>query len=300
MEIKDFLILISKKKQTIISLTILFLVLTALFTAVQPMKYGSSEKMLVVQNFPSGGDAYSFSKSNEYLSNLLAEVVTSNSFFDKVMDSGFKIDKTYFDGTTKQKMKKWSKTVEAKAVNDSGIIEITTYHTDRSQAEQLALAVAYTMKTSHQYYHGGGNDVIIKIIDEPITSNWPVKPNAILNLSLALVFGLVFSLCYIYLFPDEKYNFRLWREKKKFSAQGIMNSANFDDKIKYPKTNELGNLSVGKMNAQILQQPDKLVLKEKQPVVERNISSINQEVPAPPVIKINDISEIRGDINNLF
>lgn len=218
MEIKDFFDLISRKRPTIISWVVLFLVLAVLFTAIQPLKYGSSEKLLVVQNYVAGSDPYSFSRSNEYLSNILAEVVTSNSFFTKIMDSGYKINKDYFAGNTKEKMKMWTKTVNARAISDTGIIEISVYHPDRGQAEQIALAIGYVMKTAHQYYHGSGDEVTVKVIDDPITSNWPTKPNIILNISLAIVLGFIFGLSYSYLLPEERYDFRLWRKRAKKAA----------------------------------------------------------------------------------
>ena len=94
------------------------------------------------------------------------------------------------------------------------MIAIDVYHTDRAQAEEIAKAVAYVLETSHAQYHGFGNSVTIKEIDRPITSNYPVKPNVVLNFSLAIVFAILFFLCYIYLFPEEKHDLHLWPKKK--------------------------------------------------------------------------------------
>jgi len=163
---------------------------------------------LVIQNF-SNPDPYLASKSTEYLSNILAKVIYSNSFFENVLESGYYINKNYFGQTVKEQMKIWAKTVSAKSMNDSGIIALNIYHTDRSQTELINRAVVFTLQTKHGLYHGGGENVSIKVIDEPITSNYPVKPNLVLNFGLALALGLVFSLIYIYLFPEEKYNLRL-------------------------------------------------------------------------------------------
>ena len=140
---------------------------------------------------------------------FLAKVISSNSFYENVLNSGYYVNKNYFGQTIKAQMKIWSKTVSAKAVNGTGIISLDVYHTDRSQAEMIARAVAYTLQAKNGLYHGGGDNVSIKIIDEPITSNYPVKPNIIFNFSLALVLGLIFAGMYIYLFPEEKYNIKL-------------------------------------------------------------------------------------------
>ncbi|MDD4271409.1 MAG: hypothetical protein PHF50_01245 [Patescibacteria group bacterium] len=208
MEFKDYLALISRKKGTMASFVFIFVILAIILSLAQPFKYGSSSQVLIIQNSVNS-DPYLASKSTEYLSNILAKVVSSNSFFENVLNSGYYIDKNYFGNTIKGQMKTWSKTVSAKAINDSGIISLDVYHTDRSQAELINRAVAYTLQTKHGLYHGGGDNVSIKVIDEPITSNYPVKPNLVLNFGLALALGLIFFGVYVYLFPEEKYNVRL-------------------------------------------------------------------------------------------
>ena len=118
-------------------------------------------------------------------------------------------------------MKVWSKTVNAKAINDSGIISLNIYHTDRSQTELISRAVAYTLQTKHGLYHGGGDKVSIKIIDEPIVSNYPVKPNLVLNFGLALILSLIFSCTYIYFFPEEEYNIKFPSIKRKIKTDSL-------------------------------------------------------------------------------
>lgn len=211
MELREFISLAFKKKVTIIFIVIIFLILAIILSLVQPFKYGASSQVLVIQN-SANPDPYATSKSAEYLSNILAKVISSNSFFNSVLDSGYFIDKNYFGQTVKAQMKIWNKTVSAKSLNDSGIISLTVYHTDRAQAELINRAVVYTLQTKHGLYHGGG-DISIKVIDEPITGNYPVQPNLILNFGLSLVLGLIFSLAFVYLFPEEKYDIKLARSR---------------------------------------------------------------------------------------
>ena len=204
MTLSDFFRAIGKKKQTVILIMVIFILVSVLVTVIQPFKYGSSLKLLTVHSFKENTDPYIASKSNEYLSNLLAKIVSTNSFFAKIKESGFNIDKDYFRGNEKRQIRKWENTARAKSIGDTGIIALDVYHTDREQAEQIARAIAYTLQTDHVLYHGFGKNVSIKIIDKPITSTFPVKPNIILNLALAIVFSIVFSLSYVYLFPGER------------------------------------------------------------------------------------------------
>lgn len=194
---------------------VVFILISVLATVAQPFKYGSNTKLLTVYSFKENTDPYITSKSNEYLSNLLSKIVYSNSFFEKIKDSGFNIDKSYFKGSDRKQMKNWEKTVKARNIVDTGMIDLDVYHTDRDQAEQIARAIAFTLQTDHGQYHGFGKNVEIKVIDKPITSTFPVKPNILLNLLLAISFGFVFSLAYIYLFPEEEHDIKVWNRKKK-------------------------------------------------------------------------------------
>ncbi len=207
MDLNQFINLAKKRGKTIFSLMALFLVAGLLVTVAQPFEYGAKSKLLLVQSNVAGVDPYVISKSNGYLSDVLANVVSSNSFFSDVMNSGYHIDQGYFSGREDKIMEKWAETVDAKAINDTGIILINVYHPDRYQADQIAEAVNYILKTKNNQYHGA-DDVSIKVIDQPIVSSWPVKPNIFLNLGLALALGLVFSLSFIYLFPKSEFSFK--------------------------------------------------------------------------------------------
>lgn len=212
MELSKFLRLVKAKKQTIISLVILFFLASLIFTLVQPFKYNSKSSVLVVQNLPRVIDPYTLSKSNEYLSNILAKVVSSNLFYNDVINSGYNINKDYFSkkNNINEAMKKWQSAVQAKAISDTGIIDINIYHPDKQQLDQLAQAVNYVLQSKHGQYHGLGSNIALKVINKPLTSAWPAKPNIILNLALAVLLGLIISLYYVYLFPEPIYDFNFW------------------------------------------------------------------------------------------
>jgi uncharacterized protein involved in exopolysaccharide biosynthesis len=80
MEFNDFIQLIARKRKTILGVIALFIVIGAGVIAVQRFKYSSKSQLLVVQEYNQTVDAYTASKSNEYLSSVLASVVVSNSF----------------------------------------------------------------------------------------------------------------------------------------------------------------------------------------------------------------------------
>ncbi|MFH0840551.1 MAG: Wzz/FepE/Etk N-terminal domain-containing protein [bacterium] len=204
MELNQFLTAVKAKKQAILMIVLIFLVISLVITFAQPIKYSSRLKLLVVQNVSqNSSDPYAMAVSNEYLSNILSKITYSNSFFNRVLNSGFEIKPDYFGKTTKKQEKIWNKTISTNPLNDTGIITITAYHKDRAETERIARAVGYVLMTEHSNYHGLGDNLRIKLLDEPITSKYPVKPNIALNLGLAIFLGLVFGLCYVYLVAEK-------------------------------------------------------------------------------------------------
>lgn len=198
MSINQFLNLIISGRKTILKIVLAFLIITLILSFAQVLKYEANSRVLVVQSYSQGTDPYIMSKANDYLSGIFVQAIFSDSFFQEVLNSGFNIDKNYFPASSHDKIKKWQKTVSAVNLRDSGIIEISVYHPDSKQAEQIARAVNYILYTKNKLYHGGGDSVKIRVIDAPIVSNFPVKPNLLINLSLALIAGLACGFYYIY------------------------------------------------------------------------------------------------------
>lgn len=209
MEFNEFIKLLGRKKQTIFLLVLIALVGTIGLSLIAPLKYDAKSRLLVVQN-TSGVDPYTVSKSNEYLGNLFSQVVYSSSFFDLVMSSPYSIDHNYFAGTPYQQMKIWQKTIATKTYSDTGIIEVNVYHPDPSQALQINLAINDALMNKNGNYQGNGQSIKVNIIDQPLVSSYPAKPNLPQNAVLAIAAGFLFSLFYIYLFPEERYSLKLF------------------------------------------------------------------------------------------
>lgn len=213
MELRDFITLLSRKKQTIWSWVFVFISLGIIVTFVQPLKYSVTSKLLVIQN-TRDVDPYTVSKSNEYLGNLFSQVLYSSSFYDLTLNSQYNINRSYFTSNATEQQKIWKKTVKAKSLNNTGIIEMYVYHPDPYQAKQIALAVNEVLMTKNFNYQGMGDTVRVNVIDQPLVSNYPTNPNPIVNLILFIIFGFSFAALYIYFLPEEKYNFYLFGKPK--------------------------------------------------------------------------------------
>ncbi|MDD3301614.1 MAG: Wzz/FepE/Etk N-terminal domain-containing protein [Patescibacteria group bacterium] len=213
MELKDFIKLLSKKRQTVWAWIFVFIALGLIITFVQPLKYSAKSKLLVIQN-TRDVDPYTVSKSNEYLGNLFSQVLYSSSFYDLTLNSQYNVNRSYFTNDATRQQKIWKKTVKAKSLNNTGIIEMEINHPDPYQAKQLALAVNDVLMNKNFNYQGMGDTVRVNVIDQPLVSNYPTNPNPLINFALSIVLGVSFGFVYIYFLPEEKYNFYLFGKSK--------------------------------------------------------------------------------------
>jgi capsular polysaccharide biosynthesis protein len=211
MDNKDFLKLFKKRKTAVISITLVFVIIALIISLVQPLKYRSRSRLLILQPNTSA-DAYSVARSNEYVGGLISEVIYSGSFLDSLKGSTAVFDRNYFSDTYKKNIKKWRKTVFARSGGDTGIIEIEIYHTNPEEAKRISLAVNQLIISGQSPYKFNPYTTKINVIDEPVVSSFPVKPNIPVNLAISIIFGFIAGCSYIYLFPKERISEKIAKE----------------------------------------------------------------------------------------
>lgn len=167
---------------------LLGLVVALLASLIQPLKYSSTVRLLVRQDIGTAVDAYTASRSEERIAEDLATVVYTTTFFDDVINAGFSIDGAYFPDADYKRRREWSRTIDATVARGSGFMTVTTYHTDVEQAEQIVRAVAFVLTQNAGDYTSGSN-ITVKLIDAPLNSRWPVRPNLLANGLSGLVLG---------------------------------------------------------------------------------------------------------------
>ncbi|MEI6835812.1 MAG: Wzz/FepE/Etk N-terminal domain-containing protein [Candidatus Falkowbacteria bacterium] len=224
MDTKEFIKLAKKRKMTVISITLIFVIIGLIVTLAQPLKYRSKSRLLILQP-DTAADAYAVARSNQYVGGLISEVIYSGSFLDSLNSSSYVFNRNYFNGTYKQNIKEWKKTVFAKSGGDTGVIDIEIYHTDPEEARKISLAVNQLIISGQSPYKFNANQTKISVIDEPVVSSFPVKPNIILNLGLGLLFGFLSGCSYIYLFPKERLSEKMAKEL--FGQERVSQAPNF-------------------------------------------------------------------------
>jgi capsular polysaccharide biosynthesis protein len=161
-----------------------------------PLQYSSSLRMLIIQKQLSQADPYTVIKASERISDNLAQIVYTTSFYDKVMEAKFNIDKSVFKTEESKKRRQWRDMIETRVVRGSGMLVVTVYHVDPKQAEQISRAIAFVLTTEGWQYIGGG-DLDVKLVDEPLLSRFPVRPNIPANAFMGFVLGVIAGTGYV-------------------------------------------------------------------------------------------------------
>lgn len=202
----------------------LMVVLALILTVIMPFLYRSTVQILVIQKQVENLDAYTANKSAERIAKNLSQVIFASTFYTQIIDSQADI-KSLFPTDKNDLRKEWKKIVEAQVQPETGILSISAFSQDKNRSALLAQTIADTLVAKAAEYHGGGNEVETKIIDEVFTSRYPVRPNILLNLAISILFGLIVGNI-IMLF---------WAEKQKEPV------FNLEDEIDDPFAGELAD-----------------------------------------------------------
>lgn len=174
------------------------LVLALGLSFIEPLRYSSTEKLLILQDVGTAVDAYTASRSEERIASDLSTIIYTTTFFDAVMGAGFSVDPRTFPTQDVARRRAWQQTVDATVARGTGLLTITAYHQDVAQAEQLARAIAFVLTKKVGDYTSGGN-IEVRLIDAPLNSRWPVKPNLIANGLSGLFLGALVGAAYVVL-----------------------------------------------------------------------------------------------------
>jgi len=185
--------LLTKHLKLIISWGVVFALLSLLVSVFFPPYYSATTQVLIISRDRSGVDPYTQVKSAERIGENLAQVMRTTDFFNKVMSSGTAtFDKTRWQNLTDRKLRKqWQRDVEGAMAYGSSLLNIKTYGRTSDDAKALAAAVTETVSSRGWEYVGG--DVAIKIVNDPLASRWPTRPNYLMNAVVGFVLGLLLS-----------------------------------------------------------------------------------------------------------
>jgi len=180
---------IQKGWKMLLGLGIILAVLSGALSLLFPLEYRADASVLIVSKSRYGVDPYTVVKSAERVGENLAQVMRTDDFYKKVKaQEGYTIDWQTFDALSeRKKRKKWQKNMQGSVVFGTGVLNISAYSTDPKQALDIAGASAATLVSKGWQYVGG--DVTLQVVNSPVVSEWPVRPNIIMNALLGFLVG---------------------------------------------------------------------------------------------------------------
>lgn len=169
------------------------LLLALVLSVVQPLEYSATTKIAITQEL-GNVDSYTAGRSAERVADDLAQAMYYSVFFNDIVDRYPGIDENYFGDTVRKQRQKWGKAVSASVSRGNGTLTIRTYHPNSEQAELLATAIAEYLETDGwRYASGTGSISNMRVVDEVLTSRFPVRPNIPLNVFSGFVIGALFG-----------------------------------------------------------------------------------------------------------
>jgi len=156
-----------------------------------PIQYRADVDILLIARSRVGSDPYTTVKSAERVAENLAEVIGSSDFFSKVKaQTGYDLDWSRYDNRSAlERRRLWQKTVTAQVLYGTGVLRVSAYSNPINEAEKMAAAIADAMVNRGGEYTSG--DVGMKIINEPVASKFPARPNLVAFFVLGFVLGFL-------------------------------------------------------------------------------------------------------------
>jgi capsular polysaccharide biosynthesis protein len=185
--------ILRRRAKLIVFVGFLFAVFSVAISLLFPLQYRADADVLIISKSRYGVDPYTVVKSAERVGDNLIEIMKTSDFYDKVMSNPtFSLDKSRFEGqnlTERQKRKHWAEDLNASVVYGTGVVRISAYHVLPEQSKNLAAAAADTLATRGWEYVGG--DVSIKVVNPPVATLFPVRPNLPINALVGFGLGVI-------------------------------------------------------------------------------------------------------------
>ncbi len=184
-----------RKRAVILLIALSAGVLSGVITLFRPLSYRATLRLLITQRAAFTLDPYTAIRSTELIGDNLAQIIKTSSFFEKTLKAGYSIREDYFDKDELRRRKQWARTADGEMVRGTGLLAVHVYHPDRDQAVQLASAVAFLLSREGGDYVG--RDIQIRLVDAPLVSRFPVRPNLLGAMAGGFLVGLLGSSIYI-------------------------------------------------------------------------------------------------------
>lgn len=167
-------------------------------------EYQSGASLLFIQEQRPSLDPATTIRSAERIVEMFAQVVMTEDFLNQVILLEPSLSDSLPESLSDRR-EQWQSMMSAQT--DGSFLQLNIFYKDAKVAEKTVSAAAVVLMTKTNEWHGGGETVQVKIVDTPLTSDQPVRPNILLNTILGAITGFLLAvalLLYQYYFPNKK------------------------------------------------------------------------------------------------
>ncbi len=184
---------LARSKKLLIAIGVLCGLVAGGTTLAFPLKYRADAQVYILSQARFGVDPYTVAKSGERIAENLAQIMKTEDFYEKTKsETSYAVDWSYFENKTLRDRKKmWEKTIDPAVVYGSSVLRVSAYHEEAAQAVAIAGAAATALVTKTSEYIGG--DVSVRLVSRPIATQFPVKPNPLVNALLGGGVGILLA-----------------------------------------------------------------------------------------------------------
>ncbi len=188
---QSYLLILLQRSKFLFGVGIVVAIFAVGLSLLFPLKYSATGSVLIIPRQGFGIDPYTVIKSAERTGENLATIVQTSVFLSEVMAIEPQVVTSDFPETERQRRRFWKRMIDPQIHAGTGVLSITAYHEDPQQAQLTAQAVITTLITNGENYVNPQTG--FKVVDSPVTSRFPVKPNLIVNAIVGFLFGLILA-----------------------------------------------------------------------------------------------------------
>ncbi len=145
----------------------------------------------MISSAQEGQDYYTATRSAEYMSRVLSEIVYSESFIAAVVDTG-RVDVNFLPRDKKDRLEEWSRMLAVKKNGELGFIRISVAGASDREVSRISQAIIAALSEQGGALFGdGGDKVRVRLLSGPIIENNP-SGSELMGIMLAGLIGGIF------------------------------------------------------------------------------------------------------------
>ncbi len=152
-------------------------------------RYRSSADFLVTST-QGGQDYYTATRSAEYMSRVLSEVLYSERFMNAIIETG-KVSDAYFPQDKKERLEMWAQSLSIKRNSEIGFVSVSVTGKNDRDVYRLSQALVQVLGTNSAVVFGDDvSNIKIRLLSGPILERNPSASQFLTLLITSVVLGV--------------------------------------------------------------------------------------------------------------